>query len=155
MASLGFAFVYKAYHGLACPSPASMVIAKACSAALVVLVFIMILGAFGNVNGLLSFTDRRFSLALAGGIAPSSVQYWEAMTVIESLLWTVNLAWLAYVAGRLWAPGLFPPLEDTSAPAASSSAKAGAGGGTAVADAVSTPTPRGSGLSLRGLFGGM
>lgn len=102
-APLGMAVVYHAYKGFADNSTASKLAAKAGCGAVAVLLAFMVLGAFGNLNGLASLGGPRLQRDFVGaGGSADAQQLWYALVVVESLLWTANGAVFAWVARRIF-----------------------------------------------------
>ena len=102
------AVVYHIYKGFADNSTMAKMIAKVGAACIVILLFIMVLGAFGNINGFVSLgSDRIKAVALSGdGGGGGAAQLWTAICVIESLLWMSNAACFGYISSQLFSGSL-------------------------------------------------
>jgi hypothetical protein len=102
-APAGMAVVYHAYKGYAENATVSKIAAKAGAACVAVLIAVMCLGAFGNLNGFASLGGPRLTkeFAAAGG-SPGAAQFWTAVVVVESLLWLANGAAFGHVALRIF-----------------------------------------------------
>lgn len=101
-AGLGMGMVYQSYKGYAEPSIKAKIIAKVLVCVLFILAITHMTGHFGNVNGLAGLAGTRFQEARAEGASDGGVKYWEAVTVVESLLWLGNLVWLSWAALRIF-----------------------------------------------------
>ena len=102
-APAGMAVVYHAYKGFADNSTASKLAAKAGCGGVAVLLAIMVLGAFGNINGLASLGGPRLQRDFVGAGASADAQrLWTALVVVESLLWAADAAFFAWVARRIF-----------------------------------------------------
>jgi hypothetical protein len=94
--------VYHAYKGFADNSTASKLAAKAGCGGVAVALAIMVLGAFGNLNGLASLGARVNGDFLAAGGSAQAQSVWTALVVLESLLWAADAAFFAFVARRVF-----------------------------------------------------
>ena len=98
---------YHIYKGFADNSTMAKMIAKVGSGCIVILLFIMVLGAFGNINGFVNLgSDRIKAVAAAGDGGAGAAQLWTAMCVIESLLWMTNAACFGFISSQLFSGSL-------------------------------------------------
>jgi hypothetical protein len=107
------AVVYHIYKGFADNSTMAKMVAKVGSGCIVILLFIMVLGAFGNINGFVSLGSDRIKAVAAAGEG-GAAQLWTAMCVIESLLWMSNAACFGFISSQLFSGSL--SATNTAAP---------------------------------------
>jgi hypothetical protein len=102
-APAGMAVVYHAYKGYADNSTLSKMAAKGGCGAVAVLLAVMVLGAFGNINGLASLGSGRLQRDFAAaGASADAQQLWTGLVVVESLLWAADAAVFGWVARRVF-----------------------------------------------------
>lgn len=99
LAVVDMVLVYQAYYGFAEDAARAKMIAKVLTALMSILLLLQAFGSFGNINGLAGLGGRKFEEAADAGVSGATVSYWQAMSVMESLLWCGDLAghcWLFY-----------------------------------------------------------
>lgn len=142
MGGVGMGATWQIYFGLAAPATFPLLIGKALGATFALLSALMCLCAFGNINGFAAFGTSRFVASRNAGVADSAVDYWMAMTALESLGWLAHVGFTGMALARVFA--------GVAAEEAAVKEKKGVGatGGSAAAPA----EPDIKTFSLRGLF---
>jgi hypothetical protein len=140
MGGVGMGATWQVYFGLAAPATFPLLIGKALGATFALLSVLMCLCALGNINGWAAFGTSRFVASRNAGVADSAVDYWMAMTALESLGWMAHVAYVGMALARVF--------KGVAAEEAAVKEAGGATGGAAAAPAA----PEIKTFNLRGLF---